>query len=776
MTVKSLKKDIRGAALIYVLVAIAIIVILGAATTTTAYMNLKATQIREQADNNFYNADAVMNSIVNGLETDISKAYEYAYAQTIVKMNAMDDMNAVKTMFNNEFKDKLQSLLNDEDGYVDGALYSPTVIAKYVQTVFPRNIKYTVSAANGKNYLDKHENGVTIKNLHVTYEEDSGYFDEIITDIEITIPQFDPEKVPDKTLDFNAFVFQKGMEVKPNNGININGNTYIHGGDYKEETNNSIALGTGSYAKITMPEEAVLAGNTTTEENSKFVIGTEGTDATKSVIYAENFNFGRYSDANLAGIIYVLDDLEVNGAYADVSLEGEYYGYSKSNKNASESSSININGANSKLDIEKLDYLVLAGSSYISATKHDSGNIGINNTDLQTGEAISVKSNQIAYLVDDKEFSQSNNASAYVVKNFTSNPMSYAQYEAMIKENGGKEATLNAIANKPLSYGNGKSYRDYGANVVAIFSNTNGGTVYFYLNFENASDASEYFRTVYRGNSLLSQRLRAYAAQYISNLKINPDSEILVNQNYIDQSISLYSSDKIFQDGLGYSQKHIPNEEAMNGILNKIKDNYFGDEANGHIGKKNEITFNSLINYDKMVEFISKATAAESYTDKNTENKVTPIENGVIMSGTTKDVAVIVDNDGITYNEDGSETYDESKDKPYVVSQPGRGLIVATGDVELQADWIGTIICGGRLYCSAGTKSLPINISVNGTVVRSVLPLYFSQMVGNVEESSCVMNIFIGYENVKPNNATDDNGNNADMIANCLSFSNWNRQ
>lgn len=760
MNIKKFMKDVRGAALVYVIVAAAIIVMLGAATTATAYVNLRSTQIQEQADTNFYSADAVMNAIVSGLESDISIAYEAAYTQVITNLNTYgEDMEKAQDDFDTIFLNTLDSLLNDavyNGGTSFKFMYDANHIQKYVQNVFKDDVSYTVTALNGDNFLDVTETGIILRNLHVTYENDTGYYDEITTDVRIDIPQFDPKFIDNETLEINGIIIDDGLEIGKNSeyndrGLIINGNVYIN---ERESDHSAVLLRDKMALSIIAPDEVIIGGDVKTQEYSEFIVKGD-TDSLKQIkIWTENFDFGRYTTAQLIGLIFVDDDLEINGSNSKVVVSGEYYGYRKSSSAAAESSAIIINGANTMLDIQKLDTLVLGGSSYISTSTVPSGQSGkVNSTDIQTGEGLSVKSNQIAYLVDDKELNAS-------IDKFVSNPMSYQQFNEMIsssKNGGNQNACLQKMSGiKMAAYGN-KSYNDFGATIVPVFSNKDNGTVYLYLNFTDPDKAANYFVTAYRGNSLLSQRLRTYAAQYITSLQLNPNTDFLVNENFINARVDLYTEENIpgFANGLGYDQNK-PAQEAMNNRLNTINEQYWGTAD--AVGEKNKIMYSEIISESQIEKFITMASAAQ--TDFNTNNKINMITNGVIVTGTSDAKAIIVDNRGKA---------------PYQLTTAGKGILIVTGDVEISADWLGTIIVGGRAYVTGGAKVAPLDWTVDQTTIASVLPLYITKKTNNESVSMSVLNLFIGYENMSVNNATNNQGINADLISQCVTFSNWNR-
>lgn len=759
MSIKKILKDARGAALVYVIVASALIILLGAATTATAYVNLRATQVQENSDNNFYSADTIMNVIKSGLERDISLAYENAYALTVTKADTYDTPEEMYEDFKTEYLNYLDERLNDSRSSYKW-YYNMNYIQDYVEDVFKEDIQYTISAVNGDNYIDVTDTGLILRNLHVTYEDGSGYFDEITTDIKIAIPQADliPPQPPIPLK--SDIVIDDGLELDFGTGLSITGNTYIN---ERESDKSAILLNGTSSLMIASPEELIAGGFIDTKENTKLIfkgsslstINNADASSVKNIVWTENIRIGRDAVADLSGVLYVYDDLEVNGSYSTVYLAGDYYGYSKSHTNAADSSSININGAHTTLDIEKLDMLLLAGSSYISTSTVDSsGTGGTNSSNVQTGEALSVKSNQIAYFVDDKEFDNSD------VALFLSNPMSVNDYELMCQRNTNWSTVKNKILTKKLSYG--KSYTDFGVtDITPVFSSKDGGTVYLYLSFSDPDKAAEYFVTAYKGDSLLSQRLRTYAAQYITSLKIGSDNSFLVNENFINTSTGLYTEDNLLTilEGLGYNEAE-PNQSSMDSILSKIKGDYLDNGQVDGNGAKYKQMYEKIINEDKLKEFISKATdASYSYTDHHTNNEIELTENGVILTGTSGSKAIIVDN---------------ANKAPYELGD-GKGIVVVTGDLNITGNWLGTIIVGGRAYCTGGAKDAPLEIISNLDTVVSVGSLYFANKEGDETNYMMVMNIFKGYEDAIVNNASTSTITK-DQVSNLITFTNWNKE
>ena len=817
MMIKNMIKDKKGAALIYVIVAAAIIIMLGAATTATAFVNLKSMQISEQSNTNFYNADAVMNMISSGLESDVSKAYEKSYQYVVEKWNTNEqlDKEEVQKIFDDQFVLNLDELIQDTKSYT--WYYSLERLQEYVDAVnvSQNDIRYTISAVQGNNFIDRtltvfedgkiKKTGVLIlRNLHVTYEDDNGYFDEITTDIKITIPEIDLTNPSQNPHDLDAFVFSHGLYVGQNEEdfksnypfLQVNGNTYIN-------TNSGVGtvLEVDDYGNVEfiIPEEIIISGDIETQTGSNLSITPKNTsNASLPDVWFDNIEVGRQSTILLNARSHVYDDLTVQGSKASVTLTGEYYGfgnewaksYNETTANRSlVSSALIINGTKTTLDIRNLDRLVLAGSSYISTNKNNSGTSfdSFDKASIRQGEAISIKSNQIAYLVDEKEFNGSNINAIYM----PSNPMSYNEYKDFVNNNyedfiqgsatdfkSREAAVLDKITNERLSYKTPGSnlnatYSTFKATVKPVYSATERA-VYLFLNFKDKDSAASYFQTVYSGNTLLSQRLRYYAAQYVSSLQISDSTSIKATDRYINPDIALYTENVLTADQEWFDntdKKYYVNGTeitTLNNTAQSLYEIYMGSDGNE--GLRDEYKYSKYVNSAQLTEFVQKGKSNTAKTDDATNNKLEYLSdvNGIKLTGTSASVtAYIIDNGG--GKGDIFKTPEEG----------GRGIIVASGDVEICGNWTGTIIANGTVYCYDGNYSVnaPKVITVDKNYINAALPLYFSAMHESKDTLYCVNNIFLGHENDPINRATDNNKNyvDGDIIANCITYTNWNK-
>lgn len=778
--------DKRGVALIYVIVTASVLMLLGAATTSVAYANLKATQLQKKADTNFYSADGIMNAIVGGLAETASKAYAEAYSFIAANIMTYENVEKANDAFCSKYINALKDVLCDttiDDETERQNYYSLSTLRQYVEDTYKDDYGYSVSATNGENTMDNFtkdgQRGIILRNIHVVYENDDGYYDEITTDIKLKVPDIGLKQLPPNPDFFNTLlVVDKGIELTPGAGVNLFGDVYLK---QNAATTDAITLKTNSSLGLYPEHEAIVAGKINANDYVRFDFDSWSSydgaaDATNAYLWTEDISIGRYNNTDLTGNLFVYDDLEVNGSYSKVKLGGSYYGYSSSNENASASSAININGAHTEMDLTKLDNLIIAGSSYIKTSALESGNNGYENSkDIQMGEAFSVKSNQLAYLVDDREW-KVEKGDATDLKSFVSNPMSYSQFDALCAQNGGLDNVKNRIKQRILyktdSLEKKFSYEAYHADIVPIYSQLNGGTVYLYLKFNNTDEASNYFKDLSSINADAALRLRTYAGQYISKLSINPTTQLLVKSNYISTKYSEYIGEKgeggteietIFNNGaesnngLGYDYI-VTNEtkieayrNTIQNIIDQAKDKYGPDDPKG---LKNKASFDSVINRDKLTQFIDLARN-HPITEANTDITVKQITNGVILKGSTEAKAIVVDNAG-------KEAYELTS---------GTGLLIATGDVVVKGEWIGAIVSGGTVTFDVGNASSPATFQFDQTIVSSVLYLYFKY--GSPEQTIAVINMYQGYENYEVAQASQEVGKQEDMIKNTISFTNW---
>ncbi len=216
-----------------------------------------------------------------------------------------------------------------------------------------------------------------------------------------------------------------------------------------ESSMNSGVFVTDS-SSLTLQGEKVIVPGTIAAFNSSSIslTGKASASADSLSLWCDNIVLGgrivgtSSSRIDIAAETHVADDLEVNADGAKAMIYGKYYGYNygqqsdssymtlvQSAENAKahiNSSSIVVNGQDTVLDLSKLEELVVSGRSYIETTKkttktestvtndegeeekivtksynyitQDEAETPVDVEDYATGESISIKSNQLAYM------------------------------------------------------------------------------------------------------------------------------------------------------------------------------------------------------------------------------------------------------------------------------------------------------------------------------------------------------------------------------------------
>ena len=231
----------------------------------------------------------------------------------------------------------------------------------------------------------------------------------------------------------------------------------------------------------TLKGKSILTrGDIVTDSGSTLTVGNGN-----SSIWAENIKTSGSGSSTMEinGNTYVADDLELRGVGSKVTLKGNYYGYNfQKNYGTSDtvssdadfSSAMMVNGRTCNLNLKDLNYLMLAGRTFISR-KTDAAK----NQDVLMGESISARTNQLAYYVP-----------AEYVKNGTFDRSGYAAHIGI------SDDTLQGYLNssQPL---------------VAYYFPEG---MYYYLNFKTEQDANDFFANYYNNNQ---GKVAQYANLYL---------------------------------------------------------------------------------------------------------------------------------------------------------------------------------------------------------------------------------------------------------------------
>jgi hypothetical protein len=289
------------------------------------------------------------------------------------------------------------------------------------------------------------------------------------------------------------------------------------------------------------------------------------------------------------------------------------------------------------------------------------------------GESIAVKGDQIAYLVPAECIATEDGTSM-----LSQNPISVGDYVKFLKlmENQDEEDEQYRLVDasvtikktkKKLSHYLGNKTISEAYTMIVVPSKTgdsNDGLVYFYLNLD-ADMATQYFQDYYGTNST---KLTNYTKFYTEGIQaLGENAQIYTAGTYAqyeggDASVSYDVGDDPVNGGLG----NCP--EIYEALTTKLVTTYSALSSE-EIGNT---VFSNLISVDEMEDFLSVCPGYRFETSIETAN------------GGTMTLVLVNNVKGSAYcHTDGNEK--------------NSYLIIATGDVNVEANFVGTIFAGGRV-------------------------------------------------------------------------------
>lgn len=663
----------KGSALVTVIVAVAIVGVLAVIALWISLINFQMKTTEKDVKDNFYSAETVLDEICVGLQSDVSEAYNIAYTNVMQTYSSLEEDDR-KNQFSKEFVYNLRNRLRSEEnggsdlrynlskliGYVDAALLD-SAKKPYAQIV-------STTASNGgqDGLLNMYESGLCIKGLRITFSDEKGYKSIIETDIKLNIPDMEfltSVEMPD-TFSY-SLIGNTGILLST--GISsIEGNIYSgspYAVDSSSSNNESMVFEKGATVKFSNGKYIISEGLFDMDTASDVKI------APLTQVWTENIVVDG-AKLSLGGSTYVADDLTLAGDNPSVSLGseegGKYIGFGDSDTIAGNSSAILLNGKNSSLDMSKLDELLVAGYSFIQTSSIDSDLI--DNKDIRMGESISLKGNQIAYLVPGECIGVDN----YGDSLYGRNPITYQEY-LKIYNSGTYDLVSGTVTSSKTGH-NLQYYIETGSNleesISTVFVPSASGLqedmlVYFYLSLSKEK-AEEYYKDYFEQSP---SKLDTYA-RFFANVISSNDSMARV---YTAGSYSLYKEDKLSL--LPGSKDNISSEivqtdhtyRALNSTLTTSYDRYVS-------GELDKTVFDNIVNMTNFSGVLSLTGSGKKTVSYQSE-------------AGDRYTAVLIDNkNGVPY-EINSEGQEGGKLR----------LIIATGDININCDYKGTIIALGKI-------------------------------------------------------------------------------
>lgn len=804
-------KSNKGFSMITVILTVGLVGVLVMLVIYMVMANFRMKMSNLKEKDAFYTAERALEEIRTGLQEDVAEAMSESYTSVMESYSrsssntdvAMDEQR--QNAYEKQFLSILQTRLKGTEtrlGYYDiGKLRNYVDLDKEdsFDTQKESLVITTISEKDAVLSVDPSNKKVTLKNLKVIYIDARGHAAIIQTDIQLGVPHLQfptPSTLPD--LMNMIVVAGQGIYCTTDNPDNltvIDPKNEIQGSVYagilpetKREvdatSDTSIYLKSGTTLEISKGERTVSAGEIT--------VGNQGTftSAGETTLWAQGINVSS-ATVELSGKTYLSDDLTVKpGTGSYVKLSGEYYGYgdvesAKESENRIEyghpkstdstqttkkyeakssaalSSAITINGKSTTLDMSGLDKLFLAGRNYIaskalptSATTGSGTDNTTSNDDVLTGESITVKGTQLAYLVPDSLF----------IGDYH-NPMSQIEYDSAAgidREKDDSETvkgkiktfaktkidttkTAKTLGNKTLSE-IGVDTSESGEPVQTVFYNDGSGTyVYFYLNFTNEKKASEFLQNYYN-NTSLKKAMNTYLSFYFKgNSILNSTSGIYVNKNaytrylvggnvlsydgstktgnLVKENSEEETASEVTEEEIGYQNMWYALKRKMIGSYHLLKKEVKDKDGIAHDETAvDRNVFDNLVNEKDLVQFIVShrdTTADGSLRYESSEMSCTftasEDDGGLqsIMAHNGKSSTFLVKDDSAT-STDAAEVATKEKTvsgantELVITADKAKKLrlVVCTGDVRIRAGvtFKGIIMAKGTITLEPGAK------------------------------------------------------------------------
>lgn len=686
MKKNSFHKDDRGASLLAVLILMVVVSAIAVVITKITIVNIQMKEVERGTKKNFYSADAIMDDLRTGAREQAETALENAYvdvlqhyvdytsggknAQDVFKQNYM---NGLEKYFADPMKTKVDTT-NDEGSVVYRvAGYDADKVKGCILDGTQRGC--FVAPADPKYEIDYGAGTFTLKDVRVVYKDAQDYETTITTDLVFSTPDmnFSGQSQVKEFMKY-ALIADDQINVNASN-VTVDGSVYAGVGGIVASGN-----GTGE-----LKGRMILTrGDIVADMGSTLMVGNGN-----SSIWAENIMTTGKSAAtlNVNGNMYVADDLALNAKESKVTLKGNYYGYNFQKNygvgdtvatDADFSSAIMINGKSSSLNIQNLKFLLLAGRTFIARGNNSS------NTDIQMGESIAARTNQLAYYVPERYVKVESGESTLLKWNDAQN-VTIGEKEYPI----GESDYAASIHVDPVKLDGWLNH----ANPIVPYYYTNG--VNYYLNFKSQQDANEFYAAYYAGNT---GKAGGLAGTYLDK-----DALIIDENNKMIMTLSgdiMYRTkpEEMFQekavtiepdnwkDSAGllwdYCSKLAVSYKSLELGLKDSGQSVTSDQVrfsvtdeNGHekIDKSIDPLFDKLIDRSALQEEIAK--------HKN------PGDTGYAVYKPAADV-YLIDNTGVY-------------DLPTSIT---KGIVVATGSVKVSGNFEGLIISGGKVTFDANVQ------------------------------------------------------------------------
>ncbi len=825
---KNRKLNNNGSTLVMTILTIAFISLLASVILAASVGNVIMKKIDYNSKDAFYTAESVLDEIKVGVGKDsmeaMAGAYENVLSNLIVTDGALDYMmendeanEKLKQLFMQNMTTKLtngnvdfNSISDKRDDNTDTTLtYAKSYLEKFINKIEPdadgNQNKYAIIKSIESITFIKDYNGIKnqiiVNNVVIDYKAKKAnetYFANVTVDLNIEYPNMIVDFSASKRLnDFKEFAFIAYNDVivktpidNKNVTANVNAGIYAWNNISVNSTLGVSELKVGPFinAEGTTLASNVVAGNNlelTGSESS----ATDPGNVAKLTLSTTNLWVNNIETKQQPGLLnkditagveilinsdcktFVADDLNIDGKNSVITIGGEYYGYSydgvSTENQHKQSSAIIVKGAGSKLnlgtDAVTLKKLIIGGHSYIDYDRYDSAIV-----DYMTGESLSFEVDQELYLVP----------SQYIGLNYeqsVANPMPKDVWIALQQAVTNTAATPGTNDDVKLIDMTGFFANDEGllASTPYEVKEIGSDMIYVYLNFKDRASAATYIQGVLNNKApeleakldkyigeLLSADVMASGAVSIADGVEMYTSGVLMETN--GTSVDLTYGGDISQAELGVNAIDYKNRyRILKYLLSPLS---FTNNGSRYVVNDIEGALTELKEYELQVE--------DMPVSADEENRTMALDNIVDWT--------MLETHNLEYNVDnptkilaatsyGMALTKVAIDGDYVIPDDiYGGIVIATGNVEVNHDFTGLIIAQGNIIVTADAT-----VKTNDAMVESLITYEYTYTDGSAPDSAVKFkNYFQAYKSTGANGSEDVKIESLDYD-DMISLDNW---
>lgn len=427
------KKNNSGSTIVIVLLMTSFVLILSTLITTTTMINLRMKMASSQSTKSFYTAEQAVDEVRAALGVISVECFNTAYEEELTKLYST---NSTGTTINNkeanqQMRQKYTKDLLNKMQLFEGVPSSDAKIAFYLgqpagsftianwnadDTKADEKKIYTSFVDTLNNYIEDNTKLSVEKVTKITFDVSGvsplysyaiGFYDCVVKYLDNSgnysyITFNGAVGMPDIEIDFKnddkvgtlcfadySLVGNGGIILPKNASATISGSAYAGTGASAKGT----ALTINEGASLTMGGGYFVCGGNIEADNNS------GLSVNNTSLWAKNINVSDGVTINSNAASFNLqDDITVDGENSEVNINGSFFGFGYEEGNLAKqrpnySSAIIVNGLNSHITFGTLGQLYVAGRAYIKFSDDRA---------YATGESSAVNINQEIYMIPAK--------------------------------------------------------------------------------------------------------------------------------------------------------------------------------------------------------------------------------------------------------------------------------------------------------------------------------------------------------------------------------------